>query len=175
MKDLPNWKLDQTLRAMHLLSVFKIDYSKLHGHFVLMYSRKLSWSALPWGKYSWRHCVSCKTILGSNYKTVRIYPQLLTQIWNKWVDSSFFQTVTVTGYIEDLVLAGVSDVYYKSSYCSRFLNIHWDKYYESKMEICLLLFLHCLILSLVHLMKKTVNNAVTAITSLVSSPLMLEK
>lgn len=53
--------------------------------------------------------------------------------------------------------------------------MYGDEHYESKIEICPLLFLHRLLLSLLDLMKKPVNNAVSEITSFFSSSLKLEK
>lgn len=151
---------DQTQRNVSSVCSFQIDCSKLPSYFGLMYTCKHCGIDMTWARCSWRHYGSFKTFLRSKYKIIRIYSQLLTQIWSKWVYSSFLQIFIIIEYIEDLVLAVVLQVYSINPICRflnpicRFLNMHWDEYYEWKKEICPLWFLHCLLLSLLHLMKK---------------------
>lgn len=123
--------------------------------------------------------LECYALVGMLMKSVWIMQvyfwissHLLTQSCRKWVYSSFFQITEIIEDIEILVLGGVFR-YISSS--SIFLNMHWDEHYESKIEICPLLFLDCLLLSLLDLMKKPLNNAVSAITSLFCSSLKLGK
>lgn len=82
MMDLPNWKLDQTLRAMYLLSVFKIVHSKSHGHFILMHSHYPVGVLCP-GENTHEDLCILQDHPKIKIKNVRMYPQLLTQTWNK--------------------------------------------------------------------------------------------
>lgn len=67
---------------------------------------------------------------------------------------TIFQKIKIIEDIENLVLAGT---FRYTSFCSIFLNMHRDEHYESKIEICPLLFLDSSLHSLLDLIKKAIK------------------